>query len=442
MSASNVYRACASDFVAHPRFSTLPFTEAGAGPATPAPLRLFSTLEGFAIERTRTQEALKRSETLLAKVQALSSTGGFSWRPAAHEILWSEELYRIFQLDPTVPATLDLMRSRVHPEDDPLFLEMTTHAQTGRDLAFELRLRMREPAVKYVRLQAHGTRDQEGQLEYIGAIQDVTLHRLADEALDKVRAEFAHMTRVSSLGALTASICHEVTQPLSGILTNASACLRMLAADPPDLEGACETARRTIRDGRRASNIIARLRALFRKTSTPTESFDLNEAIAEVITLLSSEFQKTGVILRTELAKDRPSVTGDRVQLQQVILNLLLNASQAMRDIVGRPRRLTIKTERDVEGGVRLRVRDTGVGLPQDFNRLFQAFHTTKSGGLGMGLYVSRTIIEKHRGRLWAEPNRGPGATFSFCIPCSAEGERPVYAPNAESPINNTTLEE
>ena len=413
-------------------------------PCASALLQQFSIMAGIAIERARTAEALKRSEAQLARAQQLSSTGSFSWRPATDEIMWSEEIYRIFELDPAEPMTLDLIRARVHPEDDALFREVTERAQTGSDFECEHRLRMSNQSVKYVRLVAHGTRDEEGELEYVGAIQDVTPRRLSDEALDKVRAELAHVARVSSIGALTASIAHEVNQPLSGIVTNASACLRMLAADPPDLEGARETARRTIRDGQRASNVVARLRALFRKKSAPTESVDLNEATKEVIALLSSELQRTEVILRVELAEDLPSVAGDRVQLQQVVLNLLLNASEAMRGIDERPRRLTIRTERDAADGVRLSVRDVGVGLPQDSEKLFQAFHTTKSGGMGIGLSVSRSIIENHRGRLWAEQNVGPGATFAFCIHRAPErgaqspGRRIPAATPAESVMSNS----
>jgi signal transduction histidine kinase len=401
--------------------------EAGSPkPCAPALLQEFSNMAGIAIERTRTEEALKRSEAQLARAQQLSSTGSFSWRPATDEIMWSEELYRIFDLDPAVPVTLDLIRTRVHPGDDALFCEMTDRAQTGSDLEYEHRLRLSNHSVKYIRLVAHGTRDEEGQLEYIGAVQDVTPRRLSDEALDKVRAELAHVTRVSSLGALSASIAHEVNQPLSGIVTNASTCLRMLDAEPPDLEGARETARRTIRDGQRASNIIAGLRALFRKKEALTESVDLNEATREVLALLSGKLYRTVVTLRAELAEDLPPITGDRVQLQQVILNLLLNASEAMRGIDDRPRRLVIRTERDAEDGVRLSVRDVGVGLPQDSEGLFRAFHTTKSGGMGIGLSVSRSIIENHRGRLWAEQNAGPGATFSFRIPHAREHDRGV----------------
>ena len=401
--------------------------EAGSPrPCAPALIQQFSNMVGIAIERTRTEEALKRSEAQLARAQQLSSTGSFSWRPATDEIIWSEELYRIFDLDPALPVTLDLIRTRVHPEDDALFCEMTERAKTGSDFEYEHRLQLSNHSVKYVRLVAHGTRDEEGHLEYIGAVQDVTPRRLSYEALGKVRAELAHVTRVSSLGALSASIAHEVNQPLSGMVTNASACLRMLDAEPPDLEGARETARRTIRDGQRASNIIAGLRALFRKKEAPTESVDLNEATREVLALLSSELHRMVVTLRVELAEDLPPIAGDRVQLQQVILNLLLNASEAMSGIHDRPKRLVIRTERDAEDGIRLSVLDAGVGLPQDSEGLFRAFHTTKSGGMGIGLSVSRSIIENHRGRLWAEQNAGPGATFSFRIPRAREFERGV----------------
>jgi C4-dicarboxylate-specific signal transduction histidine kinase len=227
---------------------------------------------------------------------------------------------------------------------------------------------------------------------------------------------------VATLGALTASIAHEVNQPLAGIITNASTCLRMLAADPPNVEGARETARRTIRDGHRASDVITRLRALFGRKGAATEPVDLNEAAREVIALSLSELQGSRVILRSELAADLPPVTGDRIQLQQVIMNLLRNASDAMSGVEDRPRQLLIRTERGEGERVRLSVRDAGVGLdPQNADRLFQAFYTTKDDGMGIGLSVSRSIIESHQGRLWAEPNDGPGATFSFSIPHASE---------------------
>ena len=197
----------------------------------------------------------------------------------------------------------------------------------------------------------------------------------------------------------------------------------MLDADPPDIEGARETARRTIRDGNRASDVIARLRALFSKREFALEPLDLNEAAREVIALSSNDLQRNRIILQSELADDLPTVTGDRIQLQQVILNLLRNASDAMVDVHDRPRYLLIKTEREEGDRVRLTVRDAGVGLPpQSLDSLFDAFYTTKNGGMGIGLFVSRSIVERHQGRLWAEPNDGPGATFSFSIPGRPRG--------------------
>jgi PAS domain S-box-containing protein len=266
----------------------------------------------------------------------------------------------------------------------------------------------------------------DGPPAFTGYLRDITERRQAEEALARVRSELAHVTRVTSLGVLTASIAHEVNQPLSGIITNASTCLRMLAADPPNLDGARETARRTIRDGHRASDVITRLRALFGKQAPTVESVDLNEAAREVVALSLTELQRRRVTVRTELAKDLPPITGDRVQLQQVILNLLLNASDAMASVEDRPRRLVIRTDRDEGDQVRLTVQDTGVGIDfHSVDRLFDAFYTTKTGGMGIGLSISRSIIESHHGHLWAAPNDGPGASFIFSIPHSAASGRP-----------------
>jgi signal transduction histidine kinase len=221
-----------------------------------------------------------------------------------------------------------------------------------------------------------------------------------------------------TMSELTASIAHEVNQPLSGIITNANTCLRMLNANPPDVEGARETARRTIRDGNRAADVIVRLRALFSKKEFSLEPLDLNEATREVIALTLSDLQRNRVLLQSELAQDLPRIVGDRLQLQQVILNLLRNASDAMVGVGDRPRQLLIRTEGEDGDRVRVSVRDAGVGIDaQSMNKLFDAFYTTKSEGMGIGLSVSRSIIERHHGHLWAEPNDGPGVTFSFSIP-------------------------
>jgi PAS domain S-box-containing protein len=380
-------------------------------------------------ERRRSEQELRRSEAFLAEAQRVSSTGSFSWRVAADEFTWSDELYRIFEVEPAVPVTLRQIATRVHPEDMPSMLDVIERARaSGNDFEHDHRLQMPDQSVKYLHMVAHCIRDAGGQLEYIGAIQDVTQRRVAEQALGKARSELAHVARVTSLGALTASIAHEVNQPLSGIVTNASTCLRMLAADPPNIEGARETARRTLRDGNRASEVIKRLRALFAKRGSSIESLDLNEAAREVIALSLSEFQRNRVILQTELAEDLPPVVGDRVQLQQVILNLLLNAADAMSGVEDRPRHLVTRTEREADDRVRLSVKDTGVGFePQGVDRLFEAFYTTKNNGMGIGLSVSRSIIEGHRGRLWAVSNEGPGATFSFSIPHASAGMAATY---------------
>jgi len=377
---------------------------------------------GFTADVTRrklVEEDLRRGEAFLAEAQRLTSIGSFSWVVATDELTWSKELYRIFELDRGVPVTFGLIGTRVHPEDLQLFKEHVARARRdGGDVEFDFRLQMPDASVKQMHVVAHSGQNENGQMEYIGAVQDVTERRLSEEALSEVRSELAHMTRVMSLGALTASIAHEVNQPLSGIITNASTCLRMLDANPPNVEGARQTAQRTIRDGHRASDVITRLRALFSKKDATTEALDLNEAIQEVIALSRSELNRSQVISRVELAHDLPLVTGDRVQLQQVVLNLLLNAADAMNGVDDRPRQLIVRTKQDEDEQVCVSVQDAGVGFgPQGVDKLFEPFYTTKNGGMGIGLSVSRSIIESHQGRLWATPNDGPGATFSFSIP-------------------------
>jgi PAS domain S-box-containing protein len=375
-------------------------------------------------KRKRAEDALKRSEAFLAEGQRLSRMGCCCWRVETDEFTWSEELHRIFGFEPDVPVTLDLIATRVHPEDLPLLNDMVKKARGAvTDFEYEYRLLMPDDSVKYLHMIAHEIRDNDGRLEYIGAVQDVTQRQISEEALAKARSELAHVASVTSLATLTASIAHEVNQPLSGIVTNAGTCLRMLTLDPPNVDGARETARRTIRDGNRASDVITRLRALFSKKHTLAERVDLNDAAREVIALSLSELQRNRVILRCELAEDLPLVTGDRVQLQQVILNLLRNATDAMNTVHDRPRELLIRTERDEGDQALLSVRDAGLGFdPQTAGRLFETFYTTKHDGMGVGLYVSRSIVESHQGRLWATLNDGPGATFSFSIPRGPSG--------------------
>jgi C4-dicarboxylate-specific signal transduction histidine kinase len=260
---------------------------------------------------------------------------------------------------------------------------------------------------------------EDGQQEYLGAIQDVTERRLAEEARDKTRTELAHVTRIMSLSAVTASIAHEVNQPLAGIITNASACLRMLATDPQNVEGARKAAHRMIRDGNRAADVISRLRDLFSGKSTSKDTLDLKEATREVLSIMFADLLRNGITLTTRLDGNRPLlVRGDRVQLQQVILNLVRNAVDAMKETMDRPRRLLVSADTDEDGRARVSVNDTGVGFGQHgADRVFDAFYTTKGGGMGIGLSVSRSIIESHGGTLQAMPNDDHGATFFFAIP-------------------------
>jgi len=374
-------------------------------------------------ERKRAEVELRQAYDSFADAQRLSKTGSFITDLLGDDHNWSEEAFRIFEFAPGTKVTVQRVRDTIHPDDLSSFESVIARGMSGADVTFAFRIVTSRGVMKHVRGIAHVIERVEGRPKFVGALQDVTESVLAEEALNRARSELAHVARVTTLSTLTASIAHEVNQPLSGIITNASTCVRMLDASPPDIDGARETARRTIRDGNRASDVISRLRALFSKKDFTLEPLDLNDAIREVMALSLSELQRNRVVLQSELAEDLPPVIGDRIQLQQVILNLLRNASDAMVDVQDRPRRLVIGTARDEGDRVRLTVRDAGVGLPpQRLNSLFDAFYTTKSGGMGIGLSVSRSIVERHHGRLWAEPNEGePGATFSVSIPRTQE---------------------
>ncbi|HEY8562547.1 MAG TPA: PAS domain-containing protein [Pyrinomonadaceae bacterium] len=368
--------------------------------------------------RKLAEEELRRSQAFLLEAQRLSSTGSFSRHLPTNTVTLSDEFCRIFEFDGSVTPTLEMIINRIHPDDFAMWAEAADKTREGKNFELDYRLLMPDGRVKHLHAVAHPTPNSAGELENIGAVQDVTAQRVSEESLSKLRSELAHVSRVMTLGTLTASIAHEVNQPLSGIITNASTCLRMLDVNPPNIEAAREIARRIIRDGNRASDVIKRLRALFSKKDFIVESVDLNDAAQEVTALLKNEFQRSQIVLQMELAKDLPTVAGDRVQLQQVILNLLLNAVDAMIDVNDRPRQLTVTTEPDGGDRVRLSVSDIGVGFAADASeQLFNAFYTTKMSGMGIGLSVSRSIIERHMGRLWAASNDGPGAVFSFSIP-------------------------
>ena len=320
----------------------------------------------------------------------------------------------------------------LHPDDVERAVKAWSHCvKTGDPYRVEVRtFHASDDTYRWCITRALPLVDSEGRIvKWHGTVVDMDDWKVAQEELRSTQAEIAKMMRVMTLNVLTASIAHEINQPLASLITNASISLRRLNDDPPNVDGARETVQRTIRDANRASDVVTRLRALFSKKEFTLETFDLNEITREVIALSSSELQDNRVILQLELAADLPLVTGDRVQLQQVTINLLNNASDAMVGIEDRPRHLLVRTQQDGDNQVRLSVRDAGCGVnPKEFDRLFEPFYTTKGSGMGIGLSISRSIIERHRGRLWAEPNDGPGTTFSFSIPCSPDSSTDVPA--------------
>lgn len=379
------------------------------------------------IARTRRESSLpdelfRSGEMLLADILHIGSSGIFSWHVATDDIVFSQELHRLFALDPTRAVTSERVSALVHPEDSRSWHAALEQARRhGTDLDLSFRLQMPDLALKYLRILARSNGCGGSHLAYIGMIQDATSSRLAEDMLRTARAEILHLSRVATLGTLTASIAHEVAQPISAIITNANTLLRMLSTDVPSIEGAREVAQRTLRDAQRAANVITRLRALFSKTNITSESIDLNAIVEEVVALTHHDLQRGHVLVQFELAEGLPPVSGDRVQLQQVILNLLLNAAEAMAGVDERRRKLVIRTCVTEGQQVRFSMRDSGTGLnSRDTPRIFEPFITTKRHGMGLGLSVSRAIIESHRGRLWALANDRRGATFLFQLPAEA----------------------
>lgn len=380
------------------------------------------------------QAELLQAYAHLTEAQKLSRTGSFTWDVERDEHNWSAEVRRIFEFEPDAKVTLRMILEAIHPDDIPLAEAVIGGALHDDNFEVVLRIIPRGGLQKQMHVVGRRVEDITDRPVFLGAIQDITERKVAEEALNRARAELAHMSRAMTLSALTASIAHEVNQPLAGIITNANTGLRMLAADPPNLEGVRATVQRTLRDGNRASEVIQRLRAMFARQSPSLEPVDLNDAGREVLAMSAGELQQRRVVLSTDFADDLPATSGDRVQLQQVILNLVLNGADAMSEIDDRSRNLHIMTARDGPNEVRLSVQDSGEGIePDKAEQLFQAFYTTKSDGMGIGLAISRTIIENHEGRLWAAPNEdGPGATFSFSIPNQPALDRPEAQSSSE----------
>jgi PAS domain S-box-containing protein len=379
-------------------------------------------------ERKQAEDALRRSDAYLTEAQKLSLTGSFGWKVSSGELFWSEESFRIFGYDRTAKPSLELVIQRTHPADVARVRQLIDRAaRDRRDWGFEHRLLMPDGSVKSVDVVARAVRDASGGVEFLGAIRDVSAAKQAEQELRQAQAELAHITRVTTLGELTASIAHEINQPIAAVATSAAAGLSWLKAEPPNLDEVRAILDYIAKDAQRAGDVMNRIRALARKAPLRMARFDVNEAVLDVIALTRTELVRHGVSLQTRLATGLPLIEGDRIQLQQVILNLILNAVEAMSGIDDGVREVRISTGKEAANAVLVTVWDFGPGLdPQNVDHLFKAFYTTKPAGLGMGLAICRSIIQAHGGRLWATANEPRGAVFQFTLPLERDETVPA----------------
>jgi PAS domain S-box-containing protein len=373
-------------------------------------------------ERKHAEETLRRSEAYLSEAQRLSHTGSWASSPAiGKHTYWSEEIFRITGFDPAEgPPRFEEFERRVHPDDRA---RTKAHFRTAirEKIDFDHSYRIVHPGgeVRQIHAIGHPVLSPSGEVvEFVGTLMDVTERRRAEEE----RQALAHANRIMTMGQLTASIAHEVNQPIAAVVTNAQAALRWLNMQPSDPEEVRQALDRIVRNGRRAGDVIGRIRALVAKAATRNDQLDINEVMLEVIALTRSELRGSGTSLQTQLANRLPLILGDRIQLQQVMLNLIFNAVEAMSGSGDGSRELLIRTEQDGPVGVLVAVQDSGPGLkPESVDRLFDAFYTTKPDGMGMGLSICRSIIEAHGGRMWATANVPQGAVFLFNLPRQRE---------------------
>jgi signal transduction histidine kinase/FixJ family two-component response regulator len=382
---------------------------------------------GERAQRERAEEALRRSEMYLAEAQRLSQTGSFGWEILSGEIYWSDETYRIFEIEPTTKPTVQIVLDRTHPDDRVYLRQVIERVALERhSFSAEHRLRMPNGSVKHVRVVAHrAAGDESERMLFVGAVTDITERKRAEQQRERLRqleADLAHINRVSTMGELAASLAHEIKQPIAAIAANARAVFRWLHREPPDIEEACQSASHIVNETDRAVHIVERNRALYSRETTQRELIDLNEIIREMVDLLRDTAQRHSISIRSELDPALPAISADRVQLQQVLMNVMLNGIDAMKEEIGE---LSITSTRTGNGELVVAISDSGIGLPEAGpERIFEAFFTTKPNGTGMGLSISRRIIESHGGRLWASANAGRGATLQFTLPMEPQANR------------------
>ncbi|SED35551.1 PAS domain S-box-containing protein [Bradyrhizobium erythrophlei] len=379
-------------------------------------------LASIAIERSQAEAALKRSETFLAEGQRISVTGSFLWKLDTDEVTFSSQLRDIFEFDADVEVTLEMIGARVHPDDLPILAEKQVQVRSGEDNPeYDIRLRMPDGRIKHMRVFGRVIKHEDGRLECLGAVQDVTRRRLAEEAHEKVRSELAHVSRVESLGTLTASIAHEINQPLASILTNGETGLRWLDRPEPNLAKARDLMRRVVGDARRAAEIIHRVRDMAGGGSMKQSEVSLADIIAEATVFLNGEVRTRGASVSVDVTPDLPSVLGDRTQLQQVIVNLIINALQALTDSGVDRKVIAVQVRESDSRTVLCAVEDSGPGIDEThLPRLFDSFFTTKEAGMGLGLPIAKSIIESHNGRITADNSSDlGGAKFTFELPVS-----------------------
>lgn len=381
-------------------------------------LDFLASQAGIWLGNARLYSELQRSEAWLREAQRLSRTGSFYWSDELDRLECSEEIYRICHLPQDHPLTIYQLGDLIHPADQSDFSQLVDDARHfGTEIDRQFKLQLPDGGIRDVRLVTLTGYDANGNRRRLGSLQDVSEMQRTQDVLARISAELAHVSRTATLGVLAASIAHEVSQPLLGIVANAETCQIMLNTDPPDLDGARRTAARSLRDGNRAAETIRRLRGLFGSKTPTVEAFDLNDVVREVLTLAGNELQANDILLQSSFEHALPAASGDRAQVQQVVLNILLNAKDAVQSLPGGQRFLSVSTSSYGSNEVRIDISDNGYGInDEDSERLFEAFYTTKPNGMGVGLSVSKAIIESIGGQIWAAANSGGGATFSFTL--------------------------